>query len=120
MIEICPNCKSTFNLIDKVDISAPAIQRISCPVCNQEIWKPSGWILPKRWEVGEIIKRTPDKIPEPQNFGSTIPKDMQKSVYNFKLPDFSAMSESAMTGIKIGGAVVVVIFAIVLILAMRK
>lgn len=122
MIELCSNCRSTFNLIDKVDISAPSIQKIHCPVCNQEIWKPSGWVLPKRWEVGEVIKRHPAEgsPPEPQNFGSTIPKDMEKPVFNFKLPDFSAMSDNALAGLKTGGVMVIVILALILIIVLMR
>jgi len=122
MIQICPNCRSTFNLIDKVDIQAPSIQEIPCPVCGQKIWKSSGWVLPKRWSAGEVIKRYPAEgaPPEPQVFGSDIPKEAQKPVWNIKLPDFSAMPEAAVSGIKTGAAVAVVLLILILIFALRR
>ncbi len=145
MIKICPNCRSTFKLYDRIDISAPALQLIKCPVCTQEIWQPSGWVMPKRWEVGEVVNRYPKEgtPPEPQIFESDMPKEAQKPVWNIQMPDFSAMGKgiSKVTnpvgeffkqsfapetettffgGVKTGAIVVIVVLVIILIFAMSR
>ena len=126
MIQICPNCRSTFTLIDKVDILAPALQKVFCPVCKQEIWKASGWVLPKRWEVGEVVNKYlggDTGIPEPQVFEQTIPKEAQAPVWNIKLPDFSGLAklgEGVTGGIKTGAIIAVVLLALILIFALRR
>jgi len=56
--EICPNCRSVYEIVGSIDLNAPSIQVVNCPVCNQGKWIPSG-LVPYRWQVSKIITEQP-------------------------------------------------------------
>lgn len=60
--EICPNCRSTFEINGDLDFGAKSLQAINCPVCSQGIWVPSG-LWPQRWTVGQVINRVEPTTP---------------------------------------------------------
>ena len=69
--EICPNCRSVYEINGTLDFGAKSIQVVNCPVCSQEKWIASG-LWPQHWTIGNIITRQepttpPQIIPEPEN-----------------------------------------------------
>jgi len=60
--QICPNCRSTFEINGALDFGAKSLQTVNCPVCSQDIWVPSG-LWPQRWTVGKIINRVTPVTP---------------------------------------------------------
>lgn len=67
--QICPHCRSVFEINGALDFGAKSVQAINCPVCGQEIWVDSG-LWPQKWTVGKIITKEynpapPDIISQP-------------------------------------------------------
>lgn len=95
--QICPHCRSVFELNGQLDFGAKALQVINCPVCGQEIWIPSG-LWPQQWTVGKVIVRNYE--PSPPIIVST-PSDINKTVWG----DFSFTQPLKDLGTNISNAV---------------
>lgn len=96
--EICPNCRSVYEVVGKLDFNANAISVCKCPVCTQEKWIPSGFPFPQSWTItGKVITRQPVTNPPVR---LEAPKN-NKPVY----VDFSLLGEATSVGDKITGTI---------------
>lgn len=108
--EICPNCRSTYQISGRLDFGAPSLQVVNCPVCSQEKWIPSG-IFPQRWVVGQVIDRQP--VPGP---AVPIPKpDDIDPVWDITIPGQDAIVAAGQGIYKIGIWIIVVLVLVILI-----
>lgn len=109
--EICPNCRSVYEINGALDFGAKSIQVVNCPVCSQEKWIASG-LWPQRWTIGNVIKRevvtTPPVIIPP-------PEDPAPVFSDFRLPGQDQAAALGQGLYKIGIWVVVVLVLIFLI-----
>jgi len=108
--EICPNCRSTYSIKGTLDFGAPSLSVVTCPVCSQDKWIPSG-LWPMRWVVGEVINRQP--IPGPPV--PIPPPDQNGPVFDFEIPGQDAIVAAGRGLYNIGIWVVVVLVLIILI-----
>jgi len=53
---ICPVCRSELEAVGNVDLKAPQISVVKCPVCGAPINIPSGFPVPYKWTSFKIIK----------------------------------------------------------------
>ena len=96
--EICPNCRSTYEIDGKLDFNTNSLSVVKCPVCTQEKWIPSGFPFPQSWKItGRVIDRRPVTSP-PVRIGA--PKE-NKPVY----VDFSILGEASKVGANISGTI---------------
>lgn len=80
----CPRCRSLIRLVGNLDFFVPAIQELICPVCGQKWWVASGFPS-YRWRTDKILKCFEPATPLIDT--EKIPKEYQKPVLQFKLPE---------------------------------
>lgn len=110
--EICPNCRSTYEVSGNLDFGAPALQSVNCPVCSQSKWLASG-LWPQQWVVGKVLTRQP-VLTSPQ----VIPPPADDTAnWTFQWPELgqTAVANAGQGLYKIGIWVVVVLVLVVLI-----
>jgi len=113
--QICPNCRSTFEISGRLDFSAPSLQTIYCPVDNQAIWKASG-LIPQRWSVGKIIDYV---TPVSQPIPVTAPTDDSPVWSHFEIP-FQNQLGSLGQGLYKIGLWVVIVLVLVAVIKIKK
>lgn len=113
MQEICPNCRSTFELNGTFDLSAPSLQDVNCPVCDQDIWVASG-LWPQRWSVGAIITAQPYVKPQPVQ---QISAQDSKPVWSgFTIPGLNQVGQ----WLQDAGIFIIVVLVLVLLIKWKK
>lgn len=111
--QICPHCKSVFEINGRLDFKAKSLQVINCPVCGQDIWLPSG-LWPQAWTVGKVIKRVYNPAPPVL---SSPPPDSKPVWSDFKiLPDLSAPLKNLSATAKHAVIAIIIILALLLLI----
>jgi len=116
--EICPNCRSTFEINGALDFGAPALQAINCPVCGQQIWEASG-LWPQQWTVGQVISAQTN-YPPPTVVTAPTGPDTQPVFSNLTLPGGNLFNQVGQTFNNVGIWAVVVLVLVLLIMMKWK
>jgi len=106
----CPNCRSLIRLQGDLEFSAPAGQKLNCPVCNQEwLIASSQGILPYLWKVDRVIERV-EPTHSPVIVDNIVPAELQQSIWK----DFSILQplQNLGSGLKTIGIFVIIILAL--------
>lgn len=112
--QICPHCRSVFEINGRLDFKAKSLQVINCPVCGQDIWLASG-MWPQAWTVGKVIKR--EYNPAPPVLSSPPPGDNKPVWSDFKiLPDLSAPLKNLSDTARQAVIAIIIILALVLLI----
>jgi hypothetical protein len=113
MNKICPWCRSELELSGSVDISAPRIQQLICPVCKYILWQAAGFPLPRVWKIIGINQRYEPPSPIPAFLQTNVPESEQQPAYQFQMPDWIKSVTSGLGNIGIWIVVVLVLILLV-------
>lgn len=113
--QICPNCRSTFQLNGATDFTAPSLQDVRCPVCDQDIWVASGF-WPQRWSVGPVINALQPTSP-PVAIAAITQQEAAPVWSGFSIPGLSTLEGGLQTA---GIWVLAVLVLVLLIFWVRK
>jgi len=113
MEKICPWCRSKLEFSGSVNVSAPRIQQLICPVCKYILWQAAGFPLPKIWKITGIIERHEPLSPIPAFLQTNVPESEIKPAYEFEMP---AWTKNAFSGLGNIGIWIVVVLALVLLI----
>jgi hypothetical protein len=123
---ICPNCRSELEASGNLEVSAPSISILNCPVCGFPNWIPGGYPVPTRWAGLEVIKRNEPvtlfedlkkESPELAKQFEQAPEEAGKGIYkDFSLlPSNLDLQSLGQGAYKIGLWVLVVLLLVYLI-----
>ncbi len=113
MIMICSWCRSKLEISGTVDISAPRIQQLACPVCKCIIWQAAGFPLPRIWKILRVTERHEPPSPIPSFLQTAPPLAEQEPAYQFQMPDWIKSATSGLGNIGIWIVVVLVLILLI-------